>query len=151
MKKEDVVIGGLYFVKDRSSFYEIQTEVDNSGQVEGLFYTGNKKPIKMVMKISELAPIAITEELLLLLSFIEVDGNLEGLPNEHYFELKTHDEPIRMKIENGCFCFVQPKGNAVFGCRFEQMPYFHQLQVLLAPFCPIDIKIIIKNYATPTT
>ena len=151
MKKEDVVIGGLYFIKDRPSFYEIQTEVDNCGQVEGILYTDNKLPVKTVLKISELAPITITGEILHLLSFTDIDGNLEGLPNEHYFELKTQDEPIRMKIENGCFCYVQKKANAVFGCKFEKMPYLHQLQVLLAPFCPIDIQIIINNYATSTT
>ena len=150
MKKENVVIGGLYFVKDKPSFYEIKTEVDNNGQVEGILYTDNNKSVKTVLKISELAPITITGEMLHLLSFKEIDGNLEGLPNEHYFELKTQDEPIRMKIENGCFCYVQKMANAVFGCKFDQMPYFHQLQVLLAPFCPIDIQIIIKNYATST-
>ena len=42
MKKEDIVIGGLYCVKDRPSFYEIQTEIDNSGQV--------KEPYILVMK-----------------------------------------------------------------------------------------------------
>ena len=102
------------------------------------------------MKISELAPMTITEEMLHLLSFTEIDGNLEGLPNEHYFELKTEDEPIRMIIEKGQFCYVQRMSNAIFGCKFVTMPYLHQLQILLAPFCPIDIQKIIK-YATTTT
>ena len=151
MKKENVVIGGLYIVKDTPSLFEIKTEMDNYYQVEGLLYIGNEKPERTIMKISELTPITITEEILHLLSFTEIDGNLEGLPNEHYFELKTQDEPIRMKTENGRFCYVQKKANAVFGCKFEKIPYFHQLQVLLAPFYPIDIQIIIKNYATSTT
>lgn len=150
MKKEDIVIGGLYFVKDRPSFYKIQTKIDNSGQVEGTLYTGNEIPIKTVMKISELVPMTITEEMLHLLSFTEIDGNLEGLPNQHYLELKTEDEPIRMILEKGQFCYVQRMYNAVFGCKFVPMPYLHQLQVLLAPFCPIDIQMIIK-YATSTT
>ena len=109
MKKENVVIGGLYIVKDTPSLFEIKTEMDNYYQVEGLLYIGNEKPERTIMKISELTPITITEEILHLLSFTEIDGNLEGLPNEHYFELKTQDEPIRMKTENGRFCYVQKR------------------------------------------
>lgn len=151
MKKENVVIGGLYFVKDKPSFYEIKTEVDNYGQVEGILYTDNNKSVKTVLKISELAPITITGEMLHLLSFKEIDGNLEGLPNEHYFELKTDCESIRMIIEKGQFCFVQRMANAFHGCKFVGMPYLHQLQALLAPISPIDIHIIINHYATSTT
>lgn len=150
MKKEDVVIGGLYFVKDNSSLYEIKTEIDNCGQVEGILYTGNEKPVNTVVKISELDPITITGGMLHLFSFTEIDGNLEGLPNEHYFELKTEGEPIRMIIDKGQFCYVQRMANAIYGCKFVVMPYLHQLQVLLAPISPIDIHIIIKHYATTT-
>lgn len=150
MKKEDVVIGGLYFVKDNPSLFEIKTDMDNCCQVEGILYNGNEKSEKTVMSISELAPITITEEMLHLLSFTEIDGNLEGLPNEHFFELKTDRETIRMIKEKDQFCYDQRMANAFHGCKFVGMPYLHQLQALLAPICPIDIHIIIKRYATPT-
>ena len=145
MKKENVVIGGLYFVKDTSSLFEIKKEMDNCCQVEGILYTGNEKSKKNVMKASELAPITITEDILHLLSFIEIDGNLEGLPNEHFFELKTESGPIRMIVDKGQFSYVQRMANAFHGCKFVEMPYLHQLQALLAPICPIDIHIIIKH------
>ena len=150
MKKEDVVIGGLYCIKGRPSFYEIQTEADNSGQVEGILYTDNEMPVKTNIKISELDLITITEEMLHILSFTDIDGNLEGVPDAHYFELKTESEPIRMIIAKGQFCYVQRMANAILGCKYVAMPYLHQLQVLLAPFCSIDIQKIIKH-ATPTT
>ena len=151
MKKEDILIGGLSFAKNNPTLFEIKTEMDDSCQVEGIIYTGNGKSEKTVMKISELALITITKEMLHLLSFTEIDGNLEGLPNEHYFELKTDCESIRTIIEKGQFCFVQRRANACHGWKVVGMPYLHQLQALLAPISPIDIHIIINHYATSTT
>ena len=145
MKREEVVAGGLYRVKDDHSLFEINAEVVNCDQVEGTIYSNNEKSVRKIIEISELTPIETTNDILQLLSFTEIYGNLAGLPNEHYFELKIEGKTITVINEKGRYCYVQQDGKANYGCKFVGIPYLHQLQHLLAPIHKIDIQNVIKH------
>ena len=150
MTKSDIVIGGIYFVKeDKNSIIQIQKELDMNGNVEGLLYKCNEEPTLKEFNVSKISPIPITKSLLHLLSFKEVNGNLEGLIDEHFFELKSQDIHIRIVKEKGDFCYVKKMAHSDYGCKFIRIPFLHQLQGLLASLKLPIIQIVIR-YAFST-
>jgi hypothetical protein len=131
MKKDGVVVYGIYYLNDSNNIAEVEAVFDDKNIVKVLLYSKNEDSIEKMVSIDVLSPVRLSDNILRVLGFKETEGRLFGLVNENYFYQKAND--VRIIKDQGVFKFVQPSvdPNDFYGCKFITMPYLHQLQGLI--------------------
>lgn len=149
MNVKDIVEYGVYSLNNNlAELVEVMKKWDEDNLVKVRVHANQEVITERVVTSDELFPIELSEDILKALSFLEVNGKLWGLIDEHYFFLKAKD--VVMIKNNGIFNYVSADPKSYYGCRFIPMPYLHQLQNLIGRI-NVDLLINIHNHATSTT
>ena len=138
---------GVYCLSNNNleNIVEVQFIWKDKGLVKVHMYKQEEGFVEKIVRYENLSPVYLTKEMLKVLGFKEVEGNLWGLINENYFFLK--EKNIKIIKDQGDFKYVKQSTdpNDLFGCKFIPIPYLHKLQDLIGRMNVDNLLIELNN------
>lgn len=143
MNKKDIIRGRVFLLKSNNNCLVEILEVEKS-QVRVIVYniTGNEIDI---VDISDLQGIPLSIPILNSLGFEKKEGQLMGLPYEHFWQKQLNDYILWILDDEGILKFATIDTDAYYGVKFSPLPYLHELQNIIGP---IDVAKLFKDLQT---
>ena len=126
MNKSCILKGGIFQLKSKAnSLVEIIKVEDSQAKVS--LYDENVS-MCIIVDVSDLKGIALSIPILKSLGFEEKEGQLMGLPYEHYWQKQVNEHHVWIVDDEGIFKLAIVDVNAYFGVHFIHAHFLHELQ-----------------------
>ena len=140
MSKSCILKGGVFQLKSKvNSLVEIIKVEDSQAKVS--LYNENGSECNIV-DVSDLKGITLSVPILKSLGFEEKEGQLMGLPYEHYWQKQVDEHVVWIVDDGGTLKFATIDVDAYHGVKFTPAPCLHELQNIIGL---IDVAKLFKD------